>query len=251
VTLEHFILAAITGLLVGFSKGGVTGVINIVGPALAVLVHAKFAIGVPLPLFVLGDCFALWRFGGHWEWRVVRPMLPAALLGVVLGGWLLGGLVTHLALFNRTLGVIALFFCLFQLWLESRNAKRPPDHPHQPATPIVGAAAGLTTGVLSTVANQGGLVTNLYLISQRLAKERFMATQAMLYVFINSTKLAPFVWRGLITRQTLALDLFAAPFVIAGGFLGARVMRALNEPLFVRIVLWLTLATGLLLVVRG
>lgn len=249
--LKEVLFVALTGLLIGFSKAGVAGVMTLLGPLLALVFQAKFATGVPLPLLISGDLFVLWRFGRRWEWRVIAPMLPGAALGIAIGGLLLHGLTNHLRLFNQVIGVLALAFSALQLGLDARRARRlrrGEEQAHQPATPLVGAAAGSVTGVLSTIANQGGLVTNLYLVSQQLAKERFVATQAVLYGCINTTKLIPFAFNGLITPHTLTLDLYGLPFVIVGGFLGARVLRVMNDETFIKVILWMTILTGLKLV---
>ncbi|MBI5831875.1 MAG: sulfite exporter TauE/SafE family protein [Armatimonadetes bacterium] len=239
-----------TGLAIGFSKAGVAGFMTLVGPAVTALRGAAFANGMPLPLLVLGDIFVLWRFRGKWDLSVIRPMLPGALIGIALTGvFILGGLVKNPRLFNQAIGVIALCFCALQLYLEYRKARRAAGVEHLPAPPAVGFAAGGVTGMLSTIANQGGLVTNLYLLSQNLTKERFVASGAVLYFFINSSKVPFFCYHHEITRHTLLLDLVGAPFVILGGFLGASVLKHINERVFNQLILWMTVITGLKLLI--
>mgnify|MGYP000861568341 FL=1 len=250
MTALDVLVVALTGLAIGFSKAGVAGIMTLVGPVLTMIAGAPFANGMTLPLLVLGDLFVLWRFRGKWDLRVIWPMLPGAFLGIVLTGvFILGFLADRKQLFNQAIGIIALFFCCLQLWLEARRAKRGDQAEHTPAPPAVGMAAGGVTGMLSTIANQGGLVTNLYLLSQNLTKERFVASGAVLYFCINSSKVPFFCYHHEITAQTLRLDLIGAPFVILGGFLGASVLKVINERVFNQLILWMTIITGLKLLI--
>ncbi len=255
MSVEDALLAGLVGLAIGFSKAGVAGLMTLVGPLVTWMRGASFANGMTLPLLIVGDIFVLWKLRGRWDLRVILPMLPGAAVGIILAGTtLLGPLVAHPRLFNQVIGGIALFFCGVQLWLEWQRARvtraNGGDAPeHQPAPPLAGAAAGAATGVLSTIANQGGLVTNLYLLSQRLSKERFVGSAAVLYFCINTSKVPFFAGNGLINAQTLWLDLAGVPFVIAGGFLGAWVLKHINETVFNQLILWLTVLTGLKLVI--
>ncbi|MEZ5861019.1 MAG: TSUP family transporter [Geminicoccaceae bacterium] len=83
-----FYLAAIPAVLIfGISKGGFGGGLGIAAvPLMAIVVSPSRAAGILLPLLVLMDLIGLWAYRRHWDRRVVKVMLPGALLGILLGG---------------------------------------------------------------------------------------------------------------------------------------------------------------------
>ncbi|NUQ00970.1 MAG: sulfite exporter TauE/SafE family protein [Armatimonadetes bacterium] len=239
---------ALAGFLIGLAKVGFAGLGMLITPLLASATNASFAVGVSLPLLICGDFSGGWRFFGKWDARQVAHLLPGALVGVVLGSQLLDGLAENELLFNRALGLVALFFALLQLVVEIRRGE---DEEAPPAAPWWGFAAGAGTGVVSTIAHQGGLVSNLYLLSQGLTKERFAATTMVVYMAINLMKLPPYLLQGRITRETLHFSLLGVPAVLLGVFVGARLVERLNPRQFSRVILVLVILTGLKLVIWG
>ena len=243
-----YFAVALAGALIGLGKAGFAGLAVINTPMLACLTNASFAVGATLPMLLCGDVITGWRYWGKWELRVALTMLPGGLVGVWLGTPLLAGLNQSGPLFNRAIGIVAVVFSVLQWVVESRRANAEGDE-HEPAPAWMGFLAGLATGVVSTIAHQGGIVSNIYLVSQRLTKERFAATATLVYFALNSMKMVPYLQQQQIAANTLPASLWGMPFVIAGVLIGAKLVERLDPRQFAKVVLVLTILIGLKLIV--
>lgn len=241
-------------LLVGISKTGLPGLGVLVAPALAVTLADPLASnGLLLPLLSVADCFAVAWYRRHAQAKRLWELSPWIALGMVAATpvlWLekLEGSWPWLAgrsgyLINVMVGLIVASMVALQWWRG-----RHPDRP-VPSGRAHTAGYGVTAGFATTIANAAGPVSNLYLLSQRLPKEEFIATGAWLFLVINLVKVPIYVHRGMITPASLALDACLVPAVVAGTFLGLWLFRVVSPRSFERWVFILALVAALLLFV--
>jgi len=112
ITDVNFYLLAITALLiVGISKGGFGGGLGMIAvPMLSLVISPIAAAAILLPVLCLMDLFALRGFKGKFDFSVLKPILPAALVGVIVGA-----LSFHL-MSERSIkfmiSVLTILFCL-------------------------------------------------------------------------------------------------------------------------------------------
>lgn len=208
-------LLQICALLIGVSKAGFGGGLGaLVPPLLAMVIPGPDVLGLMLPLLFGTDVVALFYYWRRWDARNVLLLVPSALTGIVLCTPLLLRLSDKQI--SKGIGAVAIGFAVYQL-LRERKGKGAPDYvPTRPQ----GIAAGLTTGFLSTLSHQGGLVTTLYLLPQRLANDVFVATTTVVYFAINGAKLPVFVEGGLIRAELLRQDALLVPTLLLGIGLG-------------------------------
>jgi uncharacterized membrane protein YfcA len=236
-------------LFVGVSKSGFAGSVGILAtPLLAVTLGAKEAVGLLLPLLFAADVFNFYHFWREWENRAVAIIVPGCLIGVLLGWPLLHvlkgapGAEGHLGEF---IGAAAIVFGLLFLYRELRGSSPTPFRP----TWQHGLLAGAATGVVSTLAHQGGLVTQMYLIPQKLTAPVFVGTTTVIYFILNLSKVPIFVVEGLIDAERLWWSAVNLPLVFIGCAIGAYLNRRMSSRLFNRIVTVMVLITGLKLAV--
>ena len=110
-----------------------------------------------------------------------------------------------------------------------------------------GAPYGVAAGFATTVANAAGPVMSLYLLSQKLTKEEFVAMGAWFFFAINLTKLPIYAWHGLLTPTSLAFDALLLPAVVAGAVVGRWVVHRIPQRAFEIAVITLTAISTLLL----
>src|SRR5438876_10579781 len=105
-----WLLAVATGaFVIGLSKGGLGGTaVTLVTPLLALVMPAPTAVGVVLPLLLIGDMFALWAYWKCWSSPVIISLLPGTVVGIVVGSWLLATLPA--VIISRIIGIFALSF---------------------------------------------------------------------------------------------------------------------------------------------
>ena len=100
------IVIAILGFMIGIAKGGFGGLGALLTPILALVLPVTSAVGVLLPMLMVGDVFAVYMYWKEWDLDLVRRMLPAGIVGALAGTFLLSavspdGLRIMLRVFER------------------------------------------------------------------------------------------------------------------------------------------------------
>ena len=231
-------------LLIGFMKAGFGGGVGMLATPLVVSVMpAKQAVGLMLPLLIATDIVALTHYWGKWSHRNVLTLLPGAFLGILLGGQLLG-ILPDLYL-KKTIGGIA---CAFGLFGTYRNRFFQSGTTFK-VRRSYGILAGLVTGIISTLAHIGGVITTMYLLPQGLSNRAFVGTATAVFFLINLIKLGPYIQLGLLTGSNLQQDLYLLPAVVIGALVGIWANQRISRALFSKVVLVLVLATGVRLLI--
>jgi hypothetical protein len=238
-----YAVAAPAVLLMGLSKTGFgAGFGALAVPLMALAVPVPQAAAIMLPLLAVMDALGLAAFMREFDRALIRLMLPAGLLGTVLGtvmfGWLPAPVVAGVV------GVITLaFLALRTLWPPKADAPPPPLW--------VGWALSLTAGFTSFVAHAGGPPAAFYVLPMKLSPVRFTATMAVFFAGINASKWLPYWWLGLIDATNLATSLALAPLAPLGVWLGVAFVRRVSPAIFYRLFHLGMLLTGLKLVWDG
>jgi uncharacterized membrane protein YfcA len=232
-------LAFLGILLIGLSKAGfATGLGMLSTPLVAQALPARVAIGVVLPLLCLADLFTLAVYWKRWDARLVLWPLAGTALGIALATAFVTT-ISDLAL-RRSIGAIGLVLTLL---LVVRNH----FHPHAVYRPAWwhGVLVGVAAGFSSTIAHAAGPVMALYLLAQRLEKDRFVATSGLFFTANNLLKVPPYVMTGLIDAATLALSLRYAAAVPVGIAAGWWANRHIPQRHFDAVVAGLMILTSL------
>ena len=246
--LSSTLLAALGVLFIGLSKAGFGGGLGMLTTPLCVLAFGaggrepSFAIGTLLPLLCAGDAFSLYHYWGKWERRNLKYLLPGVVVGVVLGVQLIGRFTPHQL--NVVIGVLAIGFVVFQwmkAWIFKAEGAFDPNH-------RIGIPCGIGAGVTSTFAHGAGPVVSLFLIPQQMPKEIYVGTTVLVFTWINWIKLPFFAANGILTRETLLTGLHYFPLIPLGVWAGVWLNRKFSEKLFLRLVYFFTLLTGLHLI---
>jgi uncharacterized protein len=146
--------------LVGLSKGGLGGAFALLGvPVLALVMSPVQAAALLLPLLLMMDAVSLWVWRGRFDRATLVSMLPAAAVGIGIGG--LTAAWTSEALVRLIVGVVALAFVVRSL---------RPGRPVVAAPPRRGAASlwGALAGFTSFVAHAGGPPFQIHVLPMRL-----------------------------------------------------------------------------------
>jgi uncharacterized membrane protein YfcA len=235
-------LGALCAIFVGVAKTGVPGFGILVVPLMVFTVgDARASAGWLLPLLCAADLFAIAYYRRHAQARRLFELALWVVLGMA-GGVL--ALRLGESVLRRVVGGIVLLMVAAHLWRKRRGEQPVPSGWHH------GVPYGVTAGFATTVANAAGPVMSLYLLSQRLPKEEFIATGAWFFFLINLTKVPLYAHLGMIGKTSLAFDACLLPAVAAGALLGRVVMRRLPQGVFEKVVLGMTAAAALLLFVR-
>ncbi|MDX3231494.1 sulfite exporter TauE/SafE family protein [Streptomyces sp. ME19-01-6] len=277
ITLWEFVALAGAATLVGFSKTAVSGANTVSLAVFAAVLPARESTGVLLPLLIVGDVFAVYTYRRHADWTTLVRLFPAVAAGVVAGTVFM--LWADDAAVRTSIGAILLLMAGVTVWRRRAAAKAQKAQKAQKAGEAgeagkagearkagdVGKEAGerqggarlkagsygVLGGFTTMVANAGGPVMSLYLLSAGFRKLGFLGTSAWFFLIVNVAKVPFSVGLGLIDGHSLLLDAGLALFVVPGAFLGKAVLDRINQRLFEQLVLAATLLGGLQLLLRG
>jgi hypothetical protein len=198
--------------------------------------NAKLSAAWLLPVLCMADVFAVF----YWRHHAAAGRLFSLAPWVVVG---MAGGAAALSFPERVIRPMmgAIVGVMFVLYLARRLRPSWLGASTHPAP--YGAAAGFTT----TVANAAGPVMNIYLLSNRLPKEEFLATGAWFFFLVNLSKVPIYSWHGMFSRQSLIFDAMMAPAVLAGAVLGRRLVAHVPNHVFEGLVAVMTAASIVLM----
>lgn len=244
ITDPLFYVAAIPAvLLLGISKSGFgSGFGSLAVPLMALSVTVPQAAAILMPLLFVMDVLGLHAYRRHFDWALVRFLLPFGLLGTVVGTLLFRVLDSH---------VVAGIVGLFTLAFLAQRLLCPPraDSPSPPRW--MGAILTTTSGFTSFVAHAGGPPVTAYVMPMRLPPLVFTASMAAFFFVLNLSKWVPYAWLGLLDMRNMATSAVLMPFAPIGVVIGVKLARRISPLLFYRFVYAGMLLTGLKLVWDG
>lgn len=245
LTFEDWCYLLIGAFGIGVAKSGLSGVSMVHVIVFAWVFGARLSTGVLLPLLIIGDVCAVYLVGKDVLWNYVRKLLPPALIGVVIGWWLLSWLDERT--FKPLIGlVIVALTCgqLFRMW-------RPDLMEKVPNSLWFAWFMGITTGITTMLANAAGPIVALFLLAIALPKMQLVATSAWFFLILNISKVPFSLNLGLIDQRTLTLNLILAPVVICGLLFGRWIIKKIPQKLFDSLILAFTAVAAIRLIVAG
>jgi uncharacterized membrane protein YfcA len=210
------------------------------------------ALGLILPLLLMGDCFATYQYRREWNASIVRRLLLPTVAGVVVGGALLLLLVqlgkTHAAtaalLIRLEIGLESVILVGLHYWRQWRGL---PPKLLPPATRA--ALCGGFAGLSSTMAHAAGPVVSLYLLPLQLDRREFVGTVAYYFLFLNLIKIPAFVAAGQFAATPWWLVAGLVPVVGLSALAGRFLVKRLSNTGFTAITYGLTFLVGIYLLV--
>ncbi|MFD2647312.1 sulfite exporter TauE/SafE family protein [Devosia albogilva] len=237
-------VAVIAVLIVGLSKAGLLGSLGMVGvPLLSLVMPARDAAGMMLPVLLAMDVIAVWTYRRDLNWHILKLMLPGAAIGTLLG-WLLWSVVSDAAVL-LFVGVITLLFVLDAILpLRKKLEGLPPSRGW-------GGFWGAAVGFTSFISHTGGPPFQIYVLPQRLSPMEYSGTSAWFFAIVNTAKLVPYFFLGQLSVSNLALSAALAPVGIVGVLIGVVLVRRISMVWFYRIAYWLVFLLALKLIWDG
>ena len=230
-------------LLLGLSKSGFgAGFGSLAVPIMAMVVTVPQAAAILMPILLVADVMGLTVLRKHVDWRLMRFMLPAGLLGVVIGT--LSFRLLDARLVAGIVGIFTLAFLAQRLLFPPRA-----DSPHPPKW--LGAILTVLSGFTSFVSHAGAPPIQAYVLPMRLTPLVFAATMAVFFATINFSKWIPYGWLGLLDLRNMTTSLVLLPFAPIGVIVGVKLAQRVKPWLFYRLVYAGMLLTGVKLVWDG
>lgn len=232
----QWLLGIFSAFMIGVAKTGAPGVGTMIAPLMVLTVgDARLAAAWTLPVLSTADVFAVAYWRRHAEARQLFSLIPWVLVGIAGGAVALS---LDEQIIRRIIGVIIVGMLLVYLWRRFRPVGQVEGNP---------AFYGICTGFATTLANASGPVMNLYLLTKKLPKEKFVATGAWFFFAVNILKSPVYAWYHLYSRASILFDLLMVPAVLAGALAGRWLIRHMPQHVFEVLVIGLTAVSCLFL----
>jgi uncharacterized membrane protein YfcA len=191
-----FMIALVAAICIGVSKAGFSGISMVSVVLLAEVYGARASVGLALPLLIAADLMAYPAFLKHGSWKPVWKLLPATLVGLGLGWWLLGKIDDQIA--RRIIGSCVLLMVLIQAFRKMK----PVFFDKLAESRGLGVAAGAMGGFATMLANAAGPVIQLYFLARRLPKMEMIGIGARFFLLVNLIKIPLNARLALITPDS-------------------------------------------------
>jgi uncharacterized membrane protein YfcA len=222
-----YALAVPAVLLMGLAKSGFLGGFgSLAVPLMSLAVPVPQAAAIMLPLLLVMDAAGLQRLWRERDRDLLRLLLPAGLLGTVVGTLSFGMLSDKTV--AAVVGGLTLAFLAQRLAFPPRADAPPPSR-------TLGFALGVASGFTSFVAHAGSPPIAAYVLPLRLPPITFAATMAVFFAAVNLSKWIPYAWLGLIDARNMATSLVLLPLAPVGVWLGVALTRRIRATWFYRI----------------
>lgn len=219
-------LAALVAFALSTVSGGGAGLL-----LLPVLARVLPTSAVPAALTVgtaTSTVSKLALFRQHVNWAITRRFVPGAVLGVLLGAYLLKYLNP---LYLEVLIGLFLLSNLTMLWRKETDTAEAPV----PAGWLKLGALGFMAGFLSGLTGAVGLLFNKFYFRHGLSRDEVIATRAANELLLHIIKLLLYLSLGLLTGPAWQAGAVVAVAAVLATAATKRVVRYLPERAFQRI----------------
>ena len=230
-------------IILGLAKGGFSGIGVVAVPLMALAISPVLAASITLPILIVQDVVSVWSFRRTWDAKVLKQILPGAVIGV-LAGYGLAAFVRPAAV-ELCVGMISILFALQRLRPQGRA-----DAP-APSTTWRGSVAGVASGFTSQIAHAGGPPFQIYVLPLGLSRDAFIGTSSIFFAIVNWIKVPAYLALGQLTAQTLSTALVLLPLAIGSTFAGVWLIRRVPTERFYLVIYILLTVVGAKLVWDG
>ena len=243
LNILQWVAFCFAAFLLGLSKSGIKGIGIIIVVILAFVFGEKTSTGILLPMLIFADIFAVVYYNKHVQWHFIKKLLPAMVVGVLVGVWV-GNDISE-TLFKRIMAIIIIGSVVIMFYMENRRTASVPTNK------VFSNGTGFLAGFTTMIGNLAGPVSDIYFLAMRLPKNEFIGTAAWLFFIINVFKLPfhIFIWKT-ISYETLLLNSVLIPVVTLAFFLGAYLVRLISNVNYRRFVLVVTALGGVIMLFR-
>src|SRR5690606_16936009 len=170
----------------------------------------------------------------HANGKALLGLAPAVVAGLLLGFGFLA--IADDTWVRRVIGVLLLLVIAITLLRRRMGRQIAEGGTHRVAAAVYGTLGGFTT----MVANAAGPVMSMYFLASRFPVKEFLGTTAWFFAIVNIAKLPFSIGLGLITVDGVMIALVLVPVVVGAAFAGRAIARRIDQRLFERVVIVLT-----------
>lgn len=223
LTGTQWTVMGLSALLFGVSKTGMPGVGVLAIPLMAAILPARQSTGFVLPMLVLADIIAVSYYRRQAVGSHLVRLIPWAATGIIIGWWLMSRISDRQL--QPLIGAIILSLMGLTVWRRYRTKEKDAV----PASWWFAAGLGLLAGITTMLANAAGPIMVIYLVAMRLPKVEFISTGAWYFFILNLFKVPFSAQQGLISMESLTINLILLPAILLGAIAGIYLLRRIPQ----------------------
>ncbi len=190
-------------------------------------------------LHVFSNTAKLFFFYKTIDWKLVLWLGVGSVIFVLIGAWL-----THWVVFSYAKTLLAIFLVGFSIYfLKYPDAKLKATRYNLIWS---GSLAGFMAGFIGT----GGAIRGLALTAYQLEKNLFVGTSAAIDFGVDVARSVLYLNFGFLQKEYLWYVPLLVLAAFGGSYLGKLILAKLNQANFQKIVLYLILAIGLVMLIQ-
>jgi uncharacterized membrane protein YfcA len=237
INFLFFICVVPAIILYGIAKSGLGGSMTLISiPLMTIVMPLGQALAIVLPILILSDMVAVYRFRKNFDTETLKLLVPGAAIGIFVGS------ITFIY-FSETLlkFIIGLMGFLFagHYFLFKTEIIVPLKKSF-----IKGGICSIISGFTSFCVHAGGTPLSVYLLPLRMKKEVYVGTRIIFFSFVNLIKFPFYLNLSIITLDSIIQSLLLFPLSVVGIIIGYQILKIIKEGLFYNIIYILIFASS-------
>ena len=214
------------GLGCGLSKLGIPAAL-VFSPILASVYGGKASAGIIIIPVIVSDLIVMYLYRKDVEKKVLFKILPLTILGIIVAV-IFGNNISDEIFKKSTLTLLK------SLKIDFSK---------------LSFLFGFLGGIAAFIGNVSGPMMSIYLLNIKMDRDKFYGTRTWFYFIVNIIKATLYVLvLNNIHLETFKLTSVAIPFVFVGVFAGKYFVEKMNQNVFEKFILIVSLISGLKLI---
>ena len=244
-----YIVILLTNIIHGIT--GFAGTILAMPPSLMLV---GYDIAKPI-LNVLAIFSGVYVFVGNYkkiDWKELGKIVVVMALGIFGAVFIKGLFVGKEHLLYKLLGLLVIGLSVQGFYkLLHKPEDKPQAEEEQGSKGTVGTYALLVlAGIIHGLFVSGGPLLTGYMTKRIKDKSVFRATISTVWVFLNTLVLLEDIQAGLWVPSTVKMLCISVPFLLAGMFIGSKLVARMSQMVFMKLTYILLFISGLSLLVK-
>ena len=237
INLLFFLCVVPAIIIFGIAKSGLGGSIALIAvPLMTVVMPLNQALAIILPILILSDFTAVYKFRKEFDFGTLRLLVPFAAVGIFVGSITFSYFSEDMLKF-----IVGLMGFLFSThyFLFKKDELTPNKKSF-----LKGSICSVVAGFTSFCVHAGGTPTSIYLLPLRMKKEIYIGTRVIFFTFVNLIKFPFYINLSMITLESFKQSMILFPLSVMGILIGYQILKYVEESLFYNIIYALILITS-------
>jgi|TARA_B100001093_G_scaffold234701_1_gene225055 uncharacterized protein len=237
INLLFFLCVVPAIILYGIAKSGLGGSMTLISiPLMTVVMPLGQALAIVLPILILSDMVAVYKFRKNFDAETLKLLVPSAAIGIFIGS-------TTFMYFSESLlkFIIGLMGFLFagHYFLFKAKVIIPLKKSY-----IKGGVCSVISGFTSFCVHAGGTPLSVYLLPLRMKKEVYVGTRIIFFTCLNLMKFPFYINLSIVTLESFKQSLLLFPLAVIGIGIGYQILKIIKESIFYNIIYILILCSS-------